>query len=439
MASLDLNFQLHDVQLEIVQSGKRFKIAVAGRRWGKSFVSVVMCLINGMMETNSRGYNLRKTDVWYIAPTFESGKRNVWRLFKELGGYGTPESIIKTVHENSGIITLINGRRIEIKGADRPDSLRGVGLSFVVMDEYASMKPEVWELIIAPTLMDVEGDAFFIGTPAGKNHFYHLYSAAQENSEDWDTWTESSHNNPFLNPKEVERMTANLSESAIRQEIDASFEAEGGGSLRGDLIKFISDDEYSLLLGDEYVTVDPAGFSEVKGKVSSKLKKLDECAICRTLVHKAGWHIHEIDHGRWGVRETATRIMRAYQKSRPIALGVEKGALRLAILPYLQDEQMRLKIGFGVKELTHGNQKKTDRIIWALQGRLEKRKITILESERNQPWVRKLISQMFDFPNALAHDDLPDALAYTDQIAKTNYLDSFDFPEFEPLDSVAGY
>jgi len=433
MSEVGLDFQLHPAQMKIFNSPARFKIAVAGRRFGKSYLSAILAIVNGLKEENEYGYSLKGKDVWYIAPTFTQGKEIMWPLLKELG-----EGIIKSAHENTATLTLVNGRRISIKGSDRPDTLRGVGLSYVILDEYASMKPDVWEMIIRPTLADIKGSAFFIGTPAGKNHFFSLFGAA-EGLDNWETWKFSSRDNPFIDQEEIIAMTADMSESAIRQEIEASFEAEGGGSLRGDLIKFISQAEYNKLVGDEYVTVDPAGFTEVKGKVTSKLKKLDEFAISRVLVHKNGWHINEIDHGRWGVREAATRVMRAYQKSRPVALGIEKGALKNAIEPYLHDEQMRLKIHFDIKELTHGNQKKTDRIIWALQGRLEKQKVTILETERDQPWVKALISQMFDFPNPLAHDDLVDSLAYVDQIATTNYLDNFDYQDFEPLDSVSGY
>lgn len=431
---MNLDFQLHPAQLKIFHDKSRFKVVVAGRRFGKSYLSVVMCLIEGMKDVNEYGYSLKNKDIWYVAPTFESGKRNVWRLFKELGG-----PLIKAVHENTGVITLINGRQIAIKGSDRPDMLRGSGIAFIVCDEYASMKPDVWEVILRPTLLDVKGGAFFIGTPAGKNHFYNLYCAAQSD-ERWGAWNYSSHDNPFINREELDDLTKDMSESAVRQEIDGSFEAEGGGLLRGDLIRFITQDELAGMRGDDYVTVDPAGFAEVKGQITSKLRKLDEAAIARVLVHTNGWHIREIDHGRWGVRETATRIMRAYQKSRPVALGVEKGALKNAIEPYLNDEQMRLRIHFKAHDLTHGGQRKTERISWALQGRLEKEKITILEEDRHKPWVKALIGQMFDFPNPMAHDDLIDALAYTDQIAVTNYLQNFDFGyDWSPVDEVAGY
>ena len=76
-------------------------------------------------------------------------------------------------------ITLLNDVIISLKGADRPETMRGVSLSYLVMDEYADMKPDVWELILRPALADRSAPALFIGTPMGRNHFYELYRNAE--------------------------------------------------------------------------------------------------------------------------------------------------------------------------------------------------------------------------------------------------------------------
>jgi len=220
---MNLDFQLHDKQLEIFNSPKRFKVVVAGRQSGKTHLSAVLCIVNAIQEKNAYGYELKGRDVWYIAPTFNQAKENIWALLKELG-----QGIIKAIHENTGTITLVNGRRICLKGSDSPETLRGAGLSFLVMDEYATMKPSVWELIVRPTLMKVRGGALFIGTPAGKNHFYELYCAAQDN-DDWETWQYSSKENPYLPADEFDSLITDMSESAVRQEIEANFEAGGSG------------------------------------------------------------------------------------------------------------------------------------------------------------------------------------------------------------------
>jgi phage terminase large subunit-like protein len=88
-----------------------------------------------------------------------------------------------------------------------------------------------------------------------------------------------------------------------------------------------------------------------------------------------------------------------------------------------------------VEELTHGNKKKTDRIVWALQGRFEHGQIRLSEGE----WNQEFLDQLFQFPNPLVHDDLVDALAYIDQLAKVAYHYDFEEDDYEILDPVSGY
>ena len=90
---------------------------------------------------------------------------------------------------------------------------------------------------------------------------------------------------------------------------------------------------------------------------------------------------------------------------------------------------------FRVEELTHGNKKKVDRIVWALQGRFENGHITLNEGE----WNTEFCDQLFQFPNPMVHDDLIDSLAYIDQLAKVSYYVDFEEEEYEALDPITGY
>jgi len=422
-----LNFELHPKQKEIFTSNARFKVVAAGRRGGKTFLSAIELLINGL-KTEENGFNLANKEVWYVAPTFQQGKDVMWQLLKNIG-----QGVIETTYENTATCRLVNGRTIKIKGADRPDSLRGVGLSFVVLDEYAFMKPEAWDLIISPTLSEVEGSAMFIGTPEGKNHFYDLWLAAgREENDQWEAFHFCSLDNPKIPKREIERARDRMSAQAFKQEYEASFEAAGGGSFSEEEVIYAprSDEPGTL-----YMAVDPAGFGNGAGLVKSELKRLDETAIAIVEVSSAGWFVHDILHGRWEVRETALRIIKAARDYRPAAVGIEKGTLFNAIHPYLEDEMRRLNVYPQVQPVTHGGQKKIDRITWALQGRFEKGRIKLSD---DKDW-RVFIDQLLDFPNPMAHDDLLDALAYIDQIATTNYNVEMDTPEYEPLDAYIGY
>lgn len=432
MAEVKLNFKLHPAQLDVFTSPKRFKIVSAGRRGGKTYLSAVTLLVEGLKEVNERGYKLGKDRVvYYVAPTFNQAKDILWKLIKELG-----KDVIESTLENTGVIRLINGREIHLKGSDRPDTLRGVGLSYVVMDEYASMKPEVWEQIIRPTLSDVEGGALFIGTPAGKNHFYKLFqeAASPRFSDEWLAYTFKSVDNPFLNPKEIKAAKRSMSKASFKQEFEASFSTIGGAVLNPELIILGTEPPD----GDFYITVDPAGYEpEDLKNLAAKASNLDETAIAIVKVGTYGWWVADIHHGRWDVRETSIRILRAAQIYRPKVVGIEKGSLKNALMPYLKDQMLRLNTFPNVAEVTHGGKKKIDRIQWALQGRLEHGRLKFNEA----PYLEKLMDQMADFPNPLAHDDLLDALAYIDQVGTVIYNEDIviDDEYSQPLDNVSGY
>ena len=426
-----MDVTLHDHQLEVFQDPARFKVVAAGRRFGKSFLAVVTLLVAGSetekVRTDGEVVDLLLEKVYYVAPTFTQGKEILWPVLKELG-----RDLIRTSYENNASVVLLNGRTIAIKGADKPDSLRGTGLSHVVMDEYAFMKEEVWEMIIRPQLARSEGTAMFIGTPDGKNHFYELWHKAMtgEAGPEWKAWQFGSIDNPHLPQSEIDNMRASMSEERFRQEAEASFESGGGLVMTRDMFRILENDPAPY---DCYIAIDLAGFEPVEG--GRKLARLDEHAIAVVFNHQGGWHIKDIIHGQWDTRETALRIVKAFRDYRPQALGIEQGMARNAVMPYLVDEQNRLHTYFEVHELRHGNQRKTDRITWALQGRADKGRVTLSPGE----WNRHFLEQAVDFPSKLAHDDLIDAVAYIDQLA----LPWFDGPDiidnWQPLDDVSGY
>ena len=430
---MDLNFNLHAKQREVFVSDARYKVCAAGRRGGKSYLSAVMLLIEGLKSHNRHGSKLSSmAEVWYVAPTYQQGRDIIWNMLKELGGWGTPNSVIDTVHENTSTMKLINGRLIKVKGSDRPDTLRGNSLSYVVMDEYAFMKPEVWDMIIQPSLADLRGEALFIGTPSGKNHFYDLWVEA-DRLENWASFHFCSLDNPIIHADEVAAARLAMSTDAFRQEFEANFEAAGGGAFKAEDFKYADDPESP---GVKYMAVDPAGYGKGEGMVKSAIKRLDECSIAVVEVGPEGWFVHDMVHGRWGVRETSLQIIRCAQRHRVAAVGIEGGSLKNAMDDYLTDQMRRLNCFPRIEPLTHGGQKKTDRILWGLQGRFQNQRITF---KKNASWIPWLEGQLLDFPNPLSHDDGPDSLAYIDQISQAVYDHGWIEDTYEPLDEWSGY
>lgn len=458
----DFQVSLHPGQAAIYNSPKRFKVCAAGRRFGKSHFAALMLGIEALKNEhhvvdasgNEIIHNLTlEHGVYYVAPTFDQAKRIMWPKLKELLGYEQTGGFIRRENVNDGWLELISGRRIYIKGADNPDSLRGIGLSYVVLDEYADMKNLVWDEIIDPALMDVKGSALFIGTPKGKNHFYKLFMGAMEGLpgfEDWEAFHFKSLDNPFIDPAEIERImrTSNRSMEVIKQEVEASFVSGGGSILRPEWFEVIpslpSVDGYLkdaqgnniatnnvAVDGGVYITVDLAGFIRSHGK---RIKS-DYTVICTTMCTQDSWYVLDIQYGHWDTREIALRIMRTVSRHPSCRLGIEQGALMHAIGPYLEDEMRRFNRYVTAEELRHGGTKKIDRITGALQGRAERGRIKLLEGQ----WNEEFLSECADFPSPLSHDDLIDALAYVDQMATVNYATPADFDEWEPLDLDSGY
>jgi hypothetical protein len=424
----ELNFNLHPSQMEIFQSDARFKVVAAGRRFGKSYYAAISLLIEALKMENEYGYDIKNKEVWYIAPTFQQAKDILWILLKDLG-----RDVIKQAYENTASIVLVNGRKIQLKGSDRPDTLRGSGLSYIVLDEYAFMKPDVWDEILFPTLTEVSGKALFIGTPAGKNHFYDIYlEALADTTGDYSAWHFKSIDNPILPKEGIEKARNKLSTHSFRQEFEANFETTGGGMFKEDWIKY---SDTPIGDGFYYISVDPAGYGEAGDLMKGKLKRLDETAISIVKVSPEGWWIEKIDVGRWGIRETALRILKHAKDVRPVSVGIEKGSLKNAIMPYIEDYKKKLGIYPTIVPLTHGGQKKTERIIWALQGRFEHGRVWLKPGD----WNKQFIEQLMDFPNPMAHDDMIDSLAYIDQIGITNYNMDVEVDDWSPLDPIAGF
>jgi predicted phage terminase large subunit-like protein len=415
----DLNVSLLPWQQKVWNDPVRFQVIAAGRRTGKSRLAAWKLIIEGLAAT--------KGSVFYVAPTQGQARDIMWDMLLELGN-----PVIASSHVNNLQIRLVNGATIALKGADRPETMRGVSLKFLVMDEYADMKPEVWEQILRPALADQKGSAMFIGTPMGRNHFYDLYTYACVSDDDtFAGYHFTSYDNPLLDNAEIEAAKKSMSTFSFRQEFMASFEAQGSELFKEDYIKFDNEEPNG---GEYYIAVDLAGFADVQ-KVTTKTKRLDQTAISVVKASDNGWWVANIIHGRWGVEETARRIFEAVRDYKPVAVGIEKGALKNAVFPYLNDQMKKNQRFFRIEELTHGNKKKVDRIVWALQGRFEHGTITLNKGS----WNSQFLDELFQFPNQLVHDDLIDSLAYVDQLAKIAYAFDYEEDDYQFLDKYSGY
>ena len=416
----DLNFPLLPWQQEVFADKTRFKVIAAGRRCGKSRLAATTLIIEALKCPAGSA-------VLYVSPTMGQSRQIIWDLLLEIG-----REVIQGSHVNNLDITLINGARIYVRGADRPDTLRGVSLTYAVLDEVADIKPEAWEQVIRASLSDKKGRCMMIGTPKGRNWFYDMFNLGKDGTDpEWKSWHFTTQDNPLIDPTEIESAKKTLSSFAFKQEYLASFDNAGSDVFKEDWIKYGVEPEY----GSYFIAIDLAGFEEVAKQAANAKKRLDESAIAVVKVTDDGkWFVKEIDHGRWDIRETAAKILMKMRDYRPISVGIERGALKNAVLPYLSDLMRKNNVYSHIVDLTHGNRKKTDRIIWSLQGRFEHGRI-VLNSEED--WD-DFTDQLLMFPANGVHDDLPDALSYIDQLAVTSYFEGEEDDEWEPVDIISG-
>ena len=293
-----LNVKLLNWQQEVFSDPTRFKIVAAGRRTGKSRLAAWKLILNALQV--ERGH------VFYVAPTQGQARDIMWSTLLELG-----HEVIKNAHINNLQITLINGATISLKGADRPETMRGVSLKYLVMDEYADMKPSVWEQILRPALADQKGGALFIGTPMGRNHFYDLYMYGDMGDDPtYKSWHFTSYDNELLDPEEIDMAKKSMSSFAFKQEFMASFAAQGSDIFKEDWVQFDDEEPED---GDYYIAIDLAGFIDTSS-TSKKNKRLDNTAISIVKVGEFGWWVKEIIYGRWTLDKTAECITMFFQK-----------------------------------------------------------------------------------------------------------------------------
>ena len=212
-----IDAQPHSGQLEVHNSDARFKVLSAGRRWGKTRLGVNECL-----DAASKGGR-----AWWVSPSYKTSEVG-WRPLRQIARK-IPNAEVRLVDR---MVTLPGGGFVAVRSADNPDSLRGEGLDYVVMDECAFMQKEAWTEAIRPALSDRLGKALFISTPKGRNWFWENYQRGINGEEDWQSWTFPTVNNPYIAASEVEAARRDLPEIIYRQEYLAEFVDDQGGVFR---------------------------------------------------------------------------------------------------------------------------------------------------------------------------------------------------------------
>ena len=207
-------------QKEVHNNLKRFNVLVCHRRFGKTVLCINEILKKAMQNT------LPRPRYYYLAPTYSMAKRTAWDYLKEY------TNVLPNVqyHETELRADLPNGARIQLLGCERPDSLRGLYIDGVVLDEVAQMPPRLWTEIIRPALSDREGWMIAIGTPQGHNAFFDLYDYANH-QDGWYAETFKSSETGIISDLELNEAKHLMPEEVYEAEFECSFDSAALGSI----------------------------------------------------------------------------------------------------------------------------------------------------------------------------------------------------------------
>ena len=204
-------------QEKIANSEARFRVAITGRRFGKTTVAV--------RELAKAAATHPGTKNWIVAPSYRQGKEIIW---SQLAGKLKDLNWIEKKNEAELKLYLRNGSEIAIKGADNPDSLRGSKLGFLVMDEFQDIDPKAWYEVLRPTLSDSGGRALFTGTPRGLGSFsYDLFTTAKD-TEGWEAFQFTTLEGGWIPEEEIEQARRDMDDRTFQQEYEATFTTYSG-------------------------------------------------------------------------------------------------------------------------------------------------------------------------------------------------------------------
>ena len=200
-------------QKEILNCDKRFRVLITGRRFGKTFLCI---------QEIAKFARYPKKKVWYVAPTYRMAKDIVWN---DLVDRMVKHKWISKINHSDLKIILRNGSEISLRGADNENSLRGVGLDFLVMDEFADIKEHAYTEVLRPTLSDKGkmGAALFCGTPRGYGNWSYNLFTREKDDDQWASFQYTTLQGGQVSKQEIEQAKSDLDERTFKQEYQASF------------------------------------------------------------------------------------------------------------------------------------------------------------------------------------------------------------------------
>jgi len=226
---VELDYKPRDVFLDFHEREQRWAVIVAHRRCGKTVACINDLIYKALIDGKEDGRYA------YLAPYYAQAKSIA---FDYLMKFSEP---VRANHNVSELwVELINGARIRLFGADNADSLRGLYLDGVVLDEFADMKPSLWGAVLRPLLSDRRGWATFIGTPKGHNQFWEIYNNATKD-DSWYVKTLRASQTGLIPQEELDDARKMQTQDQYLAEWECDFESAIIGAFYGKEMRQLTD------------------------------------------------------------------------------------------------------------------------------------------------------------------------------------------------------
>jgi predicted phage terminase large subunit-like protein len=389
--------KLHKNQIKVIKDPNRFKVIVAGRRFGKTRLSILYAI-----KTAINGGR-----VWFIAPTYNM-TQDSYREFKHFANQ-IPNTHIREVEKR---IEFNGGGFIQCKSGDNPDRLRGAGLDLVILDEVAFMKKDVWE-VIRPTLTDRQGQAIFISTPNGMGTWFHELTMRADSLDNWSVFRFTTFDNPYIPKEEIEGAKEELGSLVFSQEYLAEF-TEFGSIFKSQWARFYETEErkeydetgnetinqYYILDNEEVQLSECRKYCTVDLAASTKTTADFTVIATVAVTPNNNFIILDLLRRRVEAPDIIPIMKDINDREMPEAFYIEKTGFQLSMV------QIARREGLPVKEL-RADRDKVSRAL-PLAARMESGKVWFNEQSL---WYADLQRELLTFPVG-EHDDQVDALAY---------------------------
>ena len=391
--------KLHPAQLEVAKSKARFRILVAGRRFGKTRLGTLLCLAKAMEGKNA----------WWVAPTYAMALEG-WKTVRDLAGkYGME------VKESEKTVYTKAGGFVTVRTADNPDRLRGAGLDFIVLDECAFIKEQTWKEVLRPTLTERKGGALFISTPKGiQNWFKRLYDEA-ENKSDWQRWRFSSYDNPMIDRAELAEAKTEIGSFLFSQEYEAEFVEQSGGLFKSEWLRYYTketltefneegnyQDYVYLKTQDNSTRLEDCKIYTTVDLATSTKESADYTVVTTIAVDKKNnVFVLDVVRNRIEAPDIVKLLEQVNEKWNPTMIGVERAGFQLALIQII-----RRQTALPIVELK-ADRDKLSRAL-PLSAKMEAGMVFF---PNDALWYSDLEKELLQFP-AGDHDDQVDSLAY---------------------------